>query len=79
MAYARFGPDSAVYIYGDAQYLNCVSCRLLPSGTWYDTFYTNSRQAMIEHIQEHRQVGMKVPFHATRRLRRDIKKEGDLY
>ncbi len=80
MSYARFSDKgSSVYVYGNAYVLNCVSCRLLPSDEWFDSFVTTSRTTMIKHLQEHRQMRQKVPFSATRRLRREIIADGDYY
>jgi hypothetical protein len=89
MAYARsnsgkapFGKKrdrSDVYVIGSGIALECMSCRLKPEGDWYGTFYTVSRSEMVKHLQQHRQVGQKVPWYATRRLKRDIRKIGDEY
>lgn len=79
MSYCRFGPGSNAYVIGTSDSLQCLSCRLMPVLEWYDIFVTNSRQAMIDHLQEHRQNKSKVPFSATRRLKREIKQFGDRY
>lgn len=76
MAYARFAGKSEVYVYGGTNGLNCVSCRLLPTDTWYDTFVTEDAGVMVRHLQEHRQRGMYVPWEATRRLKREQKRAG---
>jgi hypothetical protein len=89
MAYARsnsgrapFGKKrdrSDVYVFGDGYKIECVGCRLQPEGEWYASFYATSRAEMVKHLQQHRQVGQKVPWHATRRLKREIRKIGDEY
>lgn len=85
MSYCRYnGKDSEAYVIASLMgHLECIGCRITgqPSsdGVVYGYFTTHSRQAMIEHLQEHRQRGYKVPFRATRRLRREIKEKGDTY
>lgn len=89
MAYARrnsgikpFGykrERSDVYVFGGSKGLECMACRLLPSGEWFSAFFTTSRSEMVKHLQEHRQVGQKVPWSASRRLKREIRKVGDTY
>jgi hypothetical protein len=88
MAYARrnsgikpFGykrERSDVYVFGSISgVLECCACRLRPEGDWFGFFYTKSRSEMVKHLQEHRQIGHKVPWSATRRLKREIRQIGD--
>lgn len=88
MAYARFlsstrpgvksRDSSDVYVFGSVfGFLECCACRLRPEGNWYNTFSTQSRSEMVKHLQEHRQIGHKVPWSATRRLKREIRQIGD--
>lgn len=81
MAYARFSEtNSDVYVIGSFVALECMACRLTPDDAgWFGTFTTNSRSAMLDHLHAHRHRKYKVPFHATRRLKREIKEEGDTY
>lgn len=84
MSYCRFngGLDgeerSDAYIIGTVYgRLECMACRLLPRDGWFDTFSTTSRTEMLRHMQEHRQKKSKVPYRASRRLKREIKELGD--
>lgn len=80
MAYARFSDKSRVYVFGDVTVLQCTACRITPRGDgWWTTFTTKSRSAMLKHLQEHRQRRQYVPWSATRRLKREIRKFGDEY
>lgn len=80
MAYARFSAKSRVYVWGSAVGLHCTACRISPSETgWYDEWTTTSRSAMLKHLQEHRQRKQRVPWSATRRLKREIAQTGDNY
>lgn len=90
MAYARFRKNrevgigrSDVYVWGDGAYIYCSSCRIMPmvpfgDHMWYPDFKTTSRLEMLTHLYQHRQRRSAVPFHATRRLKREIRKYGDL-
>lgn len=44
-----------------------------------ETYRTNSRSEMIDHLKKHRQIGHKVPDRAIERLNREIQEEGDKY
>lgn len=43
------------------------------------SFFTTSRQALIDHLLEHRAAGHLVPDYALDRLRKEIQAEGDEY
>jgi hypothetical protein len=85
MSYCRHnGEDSEAYVIGSIMgHLECLGCRITgepaDNGLCYGFFTTHSRTEMIKHLQEHRQRGFKVPFHATRRLKREIRELGDTY
>lgn len=83
MSYCRHnGKSSQAYVihslYGT---LECLGCRIsgepMSNGIRYGTFVTYSRMEMIKHLQQHRQLKFKVPFGATRRLKREIRDFGD--
>ncbi len=74
MSYARFGPNSDVYVYEDVGgFLCCMRCDLSDAGK-----RTNSRGEMIEHLEAHRRAGHKVPDDATEELKAEVTKSGDL-
>jgi len=91
MAYARFYkpedwpnetedfPASDVYVIGTAKCLECIACRLVPKGGWYDIFMTKSRFDMFTHLQEHRAEGHKVPQDALDRLNEELHTVGNTY
>lgn len=85
MSYCRHnGMDSEAYVIATVGgHLECLGCRITgepaENGLRYGFYCTHSRTEMIKHLQEHRQRGFKVPFRATRRLRREIKEVGDTY
>lgn len=75
MAYARFSPDSDVYVYEDGRgFLCCMRCQLGET----DQTRTKSRSEMIKHLEAHRGAGEKVPEDALEKLRAEIAKSGDL-
>lgn len=71
MAYARWGPDSDVYVYSDGERWLChcgndmgdPSCVL------------KSLEQLLYHLQEHRHRGHKVPQDAIDRVEREIREE----
>ena len=56
MSYARWGPDSDVYVY-ESDGWECCGCELIHHGT--DCFATLS--ALSDHLKEHEKAGHKVP------------------
>lgn len=76
MAYCRWGCDgSDVYVF-DGGHLICCTC-MLREGLQDDDFVTSSRQAMIDHLDEHRAAGHVVTDDPYERLRREIADIGD--
>ena len=74
MAYARFGRESDLYVYEQADGIVCLRCKLNESGTTI----TTTRSEMLRHREEHRRAGDKVPEHAFDELRADMAKDGDV-
>ena len=68
MSYARFGPDSDVYVYasgsvtGDDRIV-CCACHLIGGG--YSTLWP---MAMVEHLRSHVAAGHRVPADAIAAL-----------
>jgi archaellum biogenesis ATPase FlaH len=72
MSYCRIGNDSDVYVLGNGDGgIQCMCCRLLEN--WYDSFTCSTEQEMLEHLEQHKSVGHKVPRYAINRLRRETK------
>lgn len=60
MAYARFGPDSDVYVFAggpDGAVLECCNCALVLD----ISFWATSTDEMIRHLQDHEAAGHRVP------------------
>jgi hypothetical protein len=75
MAYARFSSHSDVYVYEDVRgFLCCMRCDLSDDRETR----TKSRGEMIEHLEDHRRAGHKVPDDATAELKVEVTKLGDL-
>jgi len=74
MAYARFGPDSDVYVFESAHSIYCQRCR---SNNCRDVV-AQTRSEMLAHMQKHRDAGDKVPDYAFDNLRADQVSEGDV-
>ena len=56
MSYARFGESSNVYVYAHYRgFIECCGCSLS------DTWDYHSRQAIVDHMQEHVTAGHMVP------------------
>ena len=73
MSYARKGPESDVYVYrgGNNDLLCCHQCVLNDDESREDL----SAHEMIEHLQEHEEVGHRVPSDATDRLWAEVKSD----
>lgn len=74
MSYARWGPDSDVYVYqttpeGGRTVWLCCSCSLLDIE---HSFTAGTRAEMIAHLQDHELRGHKVPSDARERLLSEI-------
>jgi len=69
MSYARFGEDSDVYVYADAEagYLRCVGCNVDFSST----------DAMLEHLRGHIASGDAVPAKVIPALEADRAKNDE--
>lgn len=68
MSYARYGSDggSSVYVFMCVSgYLECCGCSLLPE---FDSFRTQETDAMLRHLDEHREAGQMVPDRCVLRL-----------
>lgn len=66
MAYARFSPDSDVYVFGIGERLICSAC-LLTGGD----YRTSDPEQMIAHLGQHIRSGHAVPEKAVQRLLRE--------
>jgi hypothetical protein len=70
MSYCRFGHDSDVFVYasGDNVFTCCV-CKLARDdmGEW-----EHGGEAILEHLEKHRQAGHKVPQYAIDILRAEL-------
>lgn len=70
MSYARFGPDSDIYVYLHVDgYLHCCAC-LLPDDS-RDSFTCNTTDDMITHLRDHATAGHRIPDHTRPALERD--------
>lgn len=60
MSYARFGPESSVYVYLDTDgTLRCDLCDLAPDTP--GLFRATTTAAMVDHLDQHTAVGHTVP------------------
>jgi hypothetical protein len=65
MAFARFGPDSDVYVYESAHGVyRCERCPRIGSA-----FQCETAEEMVQHLEEHVARGDKVPGEALTELR----------
>jgi hypothetical protein len=70
MSYARFGPNSDVYVYADVGgYLNCCGCILSNNRTAPSAFDTTAE--MLEHLEQHKAAGHQVPDYCISGLKED--------
>jgi len=80
MSYSKFGRNSDVYAFKNAEGLFvCALCRLVVcscSDPW-PVFTAKTRSALIEHLENHRKVGDMVPEEAFRRIREEIQMDGE--
>lgn len=69
MSYARFSPDSDVYVYfnGEGTY-TCCGCKLRR-----DDWDHATPEKILAHLAEHEKAGHMVPTHCTKRLKKDLK------
>lgn len=68
MSYARFGPDSDVYVFFNTSgVMECCACSLQHGDTW--TCATAAK--MLDHLRHHQHAGHKVPPSAMMRLAAD--------
>lgn len=82
MSYCRFGRADA-YIFNHVNFgLVCMACALMPiteeNDPFPDTFVAGEDiQKMLDHIEDHRDMGNFIPYDVDNRLRKEIKhKEG---
>lgn len=71
MSYCRWGEDSDVYVIGEGDCLCCCACGIGISVRF------KTRTQMIEHLEQHRKDGDKVPQYAIERLFDEIKTKGN--
>ena len=73
MSYARFGPDSDVYVYSSECGYVCSWCTLQtePDPEYDDHFVTKSASEMIQHLEQHRAAGHKVPDYTIKELQEE--------
>jgi len=83
MAYCRWSEDSDVYLYctgididdpGPPTWV-CADCGMRPPGSHSQndsTVEMHTREAVLEHLLEHRAAGHKVPEDALDRIREEI-------
>ena len=70
MSYARFGPDSDVYVFADIDGgYRCCFCAFSRSGP---SFRCDTAAEMIEHLREHRAAGHTVPEDAIEELQGEV-------
>ncbi len=73
MSYSRWGPDSDIYMFENVEgYIECMVCMLLnKSGmaTKLESMKFTKRSDAIEHLNDHRSAGHKVPKRAIERLK----------
>jgi hypothetical protein len=70
MSYARWGPDSDVYVFLSIRgHLECCGCTLPGAGGRSQTFA--STVGMLVHLAAHERAGQRVPGHALEELRED--------
>ena len=75
MSYARFGEDSAVYVYfSNSGSFVCMDCLLL--GGEKD-MRCKTALVMARHLRQHQEAGHKVPESAITRLLSVSKEEGE--
>ena len=73
MSYARFGPESDVYVFRTSdpkrkqEVWLCMSCSLVENDQWGDSMF-DDRVQMIAHLGAHREAGEKVPQRTINRL-----------
>lgn len=73
MSYARFG-EGDVYVYDSISGgFECCSCSLQESGY----FVSQTRSAMLEHLEKHIEAGHYVPSGAMGRLRSEMATVGN--
>ena len=75
MAYARFEADKTSDLYLLASITggwSCISCRLHPTGGWYDCVDLVSLQEARNHVDEHIGAGHAVPGYCITRLDEEI-------
>lgn len=74
VSYARFTYDSDVYVFYSVDHMyECCGCCLRST-----SFCCGTAKEMIEHLEQHRVVGHKVPEYALERLRQDVEEADDV-
>lgn len=75
MSYARFGAEeSDVYVYPHYQgFIECCGCHLIEPETHqkFGFFKANTAREILEHLDEHREVGDLVPERAYVRIKEE--------
>jgi hypothetical protein len=74
MSYARFSPDSDVYVYmsGDGVF-TCCGCKLKDYDLNPMWDYGGSR--ILDHLQEHIEAGHKVPQYCIEAIKEELEQE----
>jgi hypothetical protein len=67
MSYCRMGNDSDVYLIGTYGGWQCCGCKLISK-------LLKSREEVLEHLNEHKKMGDKVPIRAIKRLKSEMVK-----
>ena len=70
MSYARFSRDSDVYVFAHVEGgYECCACGL--AGTW-GSIRCQTIKEMLDHLEEHKKAGDKVPDHCIERLKSEL-------
>lgn len=78
MSYARFGKNSAVYVYSDGFNYICCACRMCPKLGWFEPWRTRSLLELREHLTQHDEVGQRIPKHAWVRINVEIAEKREI-
>lgn len=76
MSYARWG-DGDVYVFGSSNGFTCMECRLKTpdENGWHNDFMCQTRQELLDHLNEHVRQDHDVPLRAFKRLIAEIAEE----
>jgi len=74
MSYARFGPNSDVYVYASGDNVfTCCGCKLVAPDTGQT--WEHGGKAILSHLQEHIAAGHKVPEYCIKALKLELDEE----